>query len=57
MKKFLGSSWRTSLVGFIMVGYGLGDMFMSKQITEFGFLSVTMGAGFLKAKDDVNETK
>ena len=44
-------------MGFIMVGYGLGDMFMSKQITEFGFLSVTMGAGFLKAKDDVNETK
>lgn len=50
--KLFGSSWRTSIVGWIMLGYGISDMLFQKTITEFGFLSVTMGTGFIKAKDD-----
>jgi len=51
MTKIFGDSWRTSFVGWLLVGYGAADMLLTRNITEFGFLAFTMGTGFVKAKD------
>jgi len=57
MEKLFGKSWRTSIVGWLMVGYGLSDMALTRGITEFGFLALTMGTGFIKAMDDTKQRK
>jgi len=53
MKKVLGNSWKTSLIGWVMVGGAIASVLMGKTNWVDAIVVITAGVGFIVAKDSV----
>jgi len=55
MEKFLGKSWKTSLIGWGMVGGAIASVLMGKTNWVDATIVITAGVGFVAAKDSSNK--
>ena len=51
MKKLIGNSWKTSLIGWTMVGGAIASVMMGKTNWVDASIVITAGVGFIASKD------
>jgi hypothetical protein len=51
MEKVLGKSWKTSLIGWVMVGAAIASVLMGKTNWVDAIVVITAGIGFIMSKD------
>ena len=51
MSKLIGNSWKTSLIGWVMVGGAIASVLMGKTNWVDASIVITAGVGFIASKD------
>lgn len=51
MEKIIGKSWKTSLIGWVMIGGAIASVMMGKTNWVDASIIITGGVGFISAKD------
>lgn len=51
MTKLIGKSWKTSLIGWVMVGGAITSVLMGKTNWIDASVVITAGVGFIASKD------
>ena len=51
MEKIFGKSWRTSLIGWVMIGAAIASVLMGKTNWVDSSIIITAGVGFIATQD------